>query len=283
MACNDTPLSCLDPTNIFAGIYNANCAGFADPSRLQAEKSIFSSGYGELINNYGVDINYYVHGFTLSAANILYGEHPLAEFSPPFQLRSYIELTEGFTLSQYGHDSSDELTAYFHIDTFENTFITYLLSEDGSLILAQNNIYVTVDTPDSLFFSSRGLRLEPKSGDLIEVTSLGCNRPGNRGAKIFEITEAVDQDVANGLNPMGGHFVWRVKAVRYDYNGQTNAPRERGDDQVYDNNHAGKISSTLFPTLTTGDKIYTDDVDTISKEQVYDMRKMGTDLYGKYY
>ena len=77
MACSSTPLSCLDPSNIFAGIYNANCAGFADPSKFQAERVLFSSGFSELINNYGVDVNYYINGFSLSAANILYGEHPL--------------------------------------------------------------------------------------------------------------------------------------------------------------------------------------------------------------
>ena len=63
MSCPTTPLSCLDPVNVFAGIYNPRCGGFADPSSFQAERAVFGSLFQEHINNYGVDINYYVNGF----------------------------------------------------------------------------------------------------------------------------------------------------------------------------------------------------------------------------
>jgi hypothetical protein len=66
MNCPITPLSCLDPVNIFAGVYNPNCGGFANPNNFQAEKAVFGSNFRELINNYGVSIGYYINGFSLS-------------------------------------------------------------------------------------------------------------------------------------------------------------------------------------------------------------------------
>lgn len=258
MSCNMIPMSCLDPSNIFAGVYNPHCGGFGDPSNFQAEQAIFKSGFSELINNFGVNISYFVNGFNLSAMNILYGEHSTLEYSEPFEIKAYLELQEGVSLSQYGMDSSDELTAYISIKTF-------------------------TDTVSATFFQLNGQRVEPKSDDLIRVDALGCNRPGNRGSKIFRITEVLDQDVAAGINPMMGSYVWKIAAKRYEYDYTTNAPQELGNDQVYDNSFSGKLSSVLFPSLTSVEKVYPFDIDTISQNEVYDMERNDTDLYGKYY
>jgi len=258
MSCPTTPLSCLDPVNIFAGVYNPKCGGFADPSNYQAEQAIFGSGFQELINNYGVEINYYVNGFNLSAMNILYGEHTTQEYIGPFIIKSYLELTESISLAQYGMTSDDELTAYIDIKDFTNIL------------------------PLSAF-SFNGQRVEPKSDDLLEITALGCNRPGDRGAKIFRVTEVLDQDAAAGMNPVLGHYIWRLKAKRYETSMETNAPQEKGNDQVYDNTFSGKLSSLLFPELSSTEKIYSQNIDTISQTSVYDMSVNDTSIYGTYY
>jgi hypothetical protein len=260
MGCPTTPLSCLDPVNIFAGVYNPRCGGFADPSNFQAERAIFGSHFQELINNYGIQINYYVNGFNLSAMNLLYGEHSTQEYAGPFVIKSYIELEETVSLSQFGMSSDDELTAYISIKDFTNLF-----------------------SLSSYIFDINGQRIEPKSDDLIEVTAFGCDRPGNRGAKIFRITEALDQSVQDGLNPMMGHYVWRLKATRYEPSHETNAPMELGNDQVYDNTFSGKLSSSLFPLLSSDSKIYDSNIDTLSKNTVYDMSNTDTSIYGTYY
>lgn len=260
MACPTTPLSCLDPVNIFAGVYTPKCGGFGDPSSFQAERAVFSNMYQELINNYGADINYYVNGFNLSAMNLLYGEHPTQEYIGPIVIKAYVELQEAVSLSQFGMSSDDELTAYVSIKDFTNIF---------SLSTAS--------------FSANGQRIEPKSDDLIEVTALGCDRPGNRGSKIFRITEALDQSVQDGINPMMGHYVWKLTAKRYEPSHETNAPEELGNDQVYDNTFSGKLSSALYPALSTDPKIYPFNIDTISKETVYDMDNTPNGIYGEYY
>ncbi len=283
MGCPTTPLSCLDPVNIFAGVYNPHCGGFGDPSNFQAERAIFKSQFEELIQNFGVEFNYYVNGFNLSAMNMLYGEHPTQEYSGPFVIKAYLELEESVSISRWGQEADDELTAYIGIQTFTDTFIQYMANEEGLLINDENGDPLTVDTIALNFYRDNGQRVEPKSDDLMEITSLGCDRPGNRGAKIFRITEVLDQSVSDGINPMMGHYVWKITGKRYEHDGSTNAPEEIGNDQVYDNLISGKLSSILFPALTADAKMYPFDIDTISQDTVYDMNKNDNSMYGEYY
>ena len=260
--CPQTPLSCLAPSAIFAGVYDPNCnTGFADPRNFQAEQAIIGGMYQELINNFGVSINYYVNGFNLSAMNMLYGEHPLQVYYGPYRIKSYLELEESISLSRYGMDAADDLTSYISIKDF--SALASSAKGDG--------------------WSPNGQRIEPKSDDLIEVIVLGCDRPGNRGPKIFRITEVLDQDVAGGINPFMGHYIWKITAKRYETSYETNAPMECGNDQVYDNTFAGKLSSTLFPSLTTQPKVYPDNSDELSRNTVYDMNVNDTGIYGEYY
>jgi len=193
MGCPATPLSCLEPSNIFAGVYNPHCGGFADPSNFQAERIIIGNMYQELINNYGVEMNYYVNGFNASQMNALYGEHPTQIYAGPFVIKAYLELDESVSLSQFGMNSDDELTAYIAIKDFTTLFAL-----------------------SSYIFTDNGQRVEPKSDDLLEITALGCDRPGNRGPKIFRITQVLDQDVAAGINPWMGHYIWKINAKRYE-------------------------------------------------------------------
>jgi hypothetical protein len=260
MGCPTTPLSCLDPVNIFAGVYNPRCGGFADPSNFQAEKAIFGSSFQELINNYGVEIYYYSNGFNTDDMNLLYGEHPTQEYAGPFVIKSYIQLDEAISLSQFGMASDDELTAFIAIKDFTNVF-----------------------SISSSWFSSNNQRIEPKSDDLIELTVLGCDRPGNRGSKIFRITEVLDQSIQDGINPVMGHYVWKIFAKRYETSHETNAPQEIGNDQVYDNTFSGKLSSLIYTSLSTDQKVYPYNIDTISQTEVYDMDNTDNNIYGNYY
>jgi hypothetical protein len=283
MGCPPTPLSCLDPVNIFAGVYNPHCGGFADPSNFQAERAIFNSQYNELINNYGVEINYYVNGFNLSAMNALYGEHPTQEYSEPFIIKSYLELEESISLSQFGMNAEDELTAFISIGDFAKAFYENIMSDDYENIMSDDNQELMADNELTNFVNLNGQRIEPKSDDLIEVTALGCDRPGNRGSKIFRITQVLDQSVQDGINPVMGHYVWKINAKRYETSFETNAPMEIGNDQVYDNKFAGKVESSIFPALSTDPKVYDFDVDVASKERVYDMDNTDNNIYGDYY
>lgn len=259
MACNTNTTQCT-PESVFAAVANPACGQFFNPGNFQAEQIIYQSTYSDLINSYGIPVNYYVNTFNLSTADLLYGEDPTRRFLGPYQLQMYIELTENaINLSKFGFASDDELTGYLHINTF------------------------TVTMSSLIDYNSFNQAIEPKSGDIIELASLGCNRPNGRGSKWFEITERVDQDVAQ-LNPLLGHYVYRVKAKRYEHSFEPGlSGGEVQNHQVYENSFSGKLSSSILDELPTPSKAYTNDIDVDSKTKVLDMSINDTDIYGSYY
>jgi len=261
MACPTYPLSCLDPSRIFAGVYQPNCGGFADPSNFKAETVIFDSGFNELIHNFGVEIGYQVNNFDMEEMNSIYGENSLMYWSEPVMIKSYLDLQEESPMyALAGFDSGDTITAFIHIKTF-----TSLLSGLSA-------------------FSALDMPIEPKAQDKMTIYPLGCDRTSGRGAKVFEVTEVLDQDVSE-LNPVMGHYIWRIKGVRSEHNANTNNPRENVNEQIADNSYFGKLSSALFPSLTGEDKKYTDNSDDYVKEQVFPPSTSGNDgsNYGNYY
>lgn len=254
--CNPKP---CDIQDILAGVAGECGGSLVDPSNLEGETMVFDLGYRDLINNFGITIEYFVNGYNTHIADNFYGEHSLAIYSEPVQLKAYVELVEpNVSWGGFGFNPEDELTAYLHIDSF-------YASMSGLSGYAANN-----------------QRVEPKSGDLIKLTTLGCDRPGDRGAKIYEITERTDQDVQK-INPLLGHYIWRLHAKRYTTSHETNSPQESGQHQVYDNEFAGKLSSTMFPSLSTEPKSYPGNVDESSMTEVFNMDANDTSVYGEYY
>ena len=118
MGCNQDRLNCT-PEEIMAAA-SQPCGQFMKGDNMQAEQHVFDMAYNDLINNFGVEINYYVKPFSLSAANMLYGEHPTAVYSAASGMQMYVELSQdALALSQFGFDPGDEFTGYVHIDTFQ--------------------------------------------------------------------------------------------------------------------------------------------------------------------
>jgi hypothetical protein len=261
MGCPTIPLSCLDPSKIFAGVYNPNCGGFADPSNFQAEQAIVRSQFQELIQNYGVEIGYRVNTFDMAAMNATYGEHTTMYWIDPVTIKSYITIEDGpaiYTL--HGNDSPDKIVAYFHIKTFTALF--------SSL-----SVFQTLNIP-----------IEPKSEDRIIIYPLGCDRVSGRGSKIYNVSYVTDEEVGE-INPLMGHYVWKVYANRQEHNSSTNEPRENVNNQIADNTFFGKLSSSLFPTLTGQAKAYTQNADETVQTQVFPPSTSGNNgsNYGNYY
>lgn len=288
MGCPTTPLSCLTPENIFAGVYRPNCGGFADPSNFQAERAIFNSQFGELINNYGVEIDYFVNTFDPNAMNSIYGEHTTMYWLGPTVIKAYMQMENGSPIyALAGMDSPDTLKLYLHMDDFEtkfsglSVFDGILKDENGNPILTEAGEEIIIDQENGPW------ACEPKAQDKIRVTPFGCDRPNGRSAKIFEVTEVMDEDQAE-LNPAMGHYVWRLKAVRSEHNFVTNEPREAFNQQIADNSYFGKLSSVMFPELSSvlGDnKIYTQNSDEIVQRDVFPPSTGGSDgsVYGNYF
>lgn len=315
MACNPTRQNC-SADGIFAAVASAGCGQFMNPANFQAEQIIYDSAFKDIINNFGIPVDYYINTFNLSAADTLYGEHPTAIFYGPITIMMYVELSENaINLSKFGFASDDEMTGYIHIDTFTNTmtgkdffvrnaqgdilayedYITYIQTQSGENLIAEQLFNIVTENSETGGFdliggdygaynryTDNGQAIEPKSGDLVQLSPLGCDRPNGRGAKIFEITERVDQDVA-ALNPLLGHYVYRLKAKRYEYSFEPGAPKELQNQQVFENSFSGILSSNIPGVVSSEAKSYPGDIDVTSQNTVFNMNANNTDIYGQYY
>jgi len=217
------------------------CFSLVDKGNNQSERDLYSNYWKEQINLYGQRVGYIVHNYSLSAADNLYGEHPAQAYSPPVTIKMLVNLNENaLMLSKFGLQSDDELTAFVHISSFYEVF---------------------------------GYPNEPKSGDLFQLVEYGNDRPGGRNGKIFEITERLDEDAAQ-INPLMGHYVWLIKAKRFEYSFEPGLSGEAMNNQVFDD--------AKNPTVSGADKPYSYDVNEASKS-VFDYSKTNYGgVYGGY-
>jgi hypothetical protein len=270
----------INSCSIFAGQANGNCQIF-NADNFQGEQLIFNNSMSELINNFGTNVNYYVNTYNVSATDNFYGEDPTRAYSNPQRIRMYVQVSDNaITLRKFGFVSEEEFTGFVHIDTFTTLF-------------------------SSLSYNTFGQRVEPKSGDVIELVDYYC-RPGDRGPRMYEITERVDEDIPS-INPLYGSYVYRLKGKRFEYSFEPGLTGESGNNQVYDNTFSGILTSvTDYNTLSLDDstsvlyldgdfelvlaefqvqpnaKSYPGDVDELSIEQVFNQNVNNTDIYGLY-
>jgi len=219
--------------------------------------ALFNSWWQEQLNMFGQQVNYYINGYNLSAHDFFYGEQPLVRFAPPIPMVMAITMSnDSVILSKFGLEGQADLTALIAINTFTST----VTAVSGSLSAAN---------------------YEPKSGDLIELSEFGSTRPNKRSGKVFEITERLDEANSEEMNQLLGHYVWVLKAKRFDYNYELNAPRESQMDQVFDNMADG-AQNNLPEIIET--KVYSQTIDKDSVK-VFDYTqnpKSNAGVYGDY-
>jgi hypothetical protein len=217
------------------------CIRFSDKTNNQSERILQSNYWREQINLYGQKVNYYVNTFNLLSADNLYGEQPTQQFAPPLQTIIALNLNENaLMLSKYGLLSDDEVTAFIHISSFYATF-------NGT---------------------------EPKSGDVFQLSEYGSDRPGGRDGKFFEITQRLDEDAAT-INPLAGHYVWLIKAKRFEWSFEPGLSGEAVNQQIYDDTKSATASAATKPYDYSAD---------IESKKIFDYSKTDySDVYGGYY
>ena len=237
---------------------NTNCYELYNKTSLSPDIDLINNIVEQTINSMGQHVNYYVNTYNTLSADNIYGEQPTSIYNGPHDLMIYIKLSENaFTLSKFGFSSEDEVTGYVSINGYLSAF-------NGK------NVYPNLVQ-----------EVVPKSGDVFQMVEYGNDRYGNRGGNFFEVTERTDQDNAE-LNPLGGHYMWRLKAKRMDYSWQPGLTGERGNEQVYDDTFSGILSSTITGQLSSDPKSYDYDVNNISQTVVFDMSINNTSVYGDY-
>jgi len=217
------------------------CFRFTDKANNQNERILYANYWQEQISKFGQQVQYYVNTFNTLSADMLYGEQPTQKFAPPLPLILAINLNENaLMLSKYGLLSEDEVTAF---------------------------------VPYNSFYAVFGAGSEPKSGDVFQMSEYGSDRVNGRNGNFYEITERLDQDIAQ-INPLAGHYVWLIKAKRFEWSFEPGLSGEAVNQQVYDD--------TLSPTASGARKPYSYSADVESKT-VFDYSKTDYDsVYGGY-
>jgi hypothetical protein len=237
-------------------VYGTTGFRYLDVDNTNSERQLWQNWWNEQIRIYGQEINFYINGYNLSAHDFIYGEMPLVRYSTPLPMVIALTLSnDNVVLSKFGLQGEADLTAIIPIATF-----TSVVTAISGVLSAAN--------------------YEPKAGDLIELAEYGRTRPGGRSGKVFEITERVDE-MGGENNQLLGHYIWMIKAKRFDFNYELDAPREELMDQVYDNKFDGQVNN-LPKVIET--KEYTQFVDKDSK-LVFDYdenTQSNTDVYGDY-
>lgn len=229
---------------------------FLNTDNTQNERELFSQWFKEEIEKYGIEVDYMVQNYQLSAHNALYGEHVMSKFSDPQTVLMYVIFnSDSIVLNQFGIESDADVTAFIHISAYKETF---------------------------------GIDNEPKAGDLIQLTEYGnTNRPGGRNGAIFEITRRDDEDLTL-INPLMGHYLWLIRAKRYDYSFERNVIPENKLNQINDDVSISSLQLTgtagLSAVTSRIEKIYPDNMDALGKQIFdYDANPESNDsIYGDY-
>jgi hypothetical protein len=180
------------------------------------ERNNFSGWWREQINHYGTKVRYYTNGYTLTSHNFIYGEDPTTAFEASGEIIMFTSITnDSIMLSKFGIMADCDMTAVVHISAFSETL---------------------------------GAGREPKAGDLIELHEYGGfgDRPGFRGAPIYEITERDDQNLELTNNLMG-HYVWYIKCKRWEYSYEPGMHEEPLSIQVNDGGDYGRLAGGENP------------------------------------
>ena len=239
-------MSCYSTSNITGINYYTSTGRFTDKSNNSNERdNLFKVWWKDQIAQYGTSTTYFVRDFTLSAADKFYGENTVSGFKSGTTLVMVMNLSDNsITFSKFGLTSDDEVEAYIDISTYQSTL---------------SSSYVS------------GEVIEPKAGDVFQLTEFGDDRPAGRDGKYFEITERVDESI-NTINPLQGHYLYKIKARRFDFSYTDNDVEEGASEQITDDALSGKTTDTI--------QDYINDLDT--EQATYFNYGANDDVYGDY-
>lgn len=253
----------------FPGRLNCKNLRFTDVDNLSTEQTMFDGYWEELINLYGVGLDYQVCRYDITKADNLYGEHITQAYADPVRILGLINLQENaVALSKYGFVTDDSITLYLHINTYTNTFSSFNVYGEPGTYADVNQKYTA-----------------PKAGDIFTLYEFGKTRPLGLGGKMFKVTERTDQDVGMNINQLAGHYVWVIQAKRYDPSYEPNVSEEKESYQIFDDPHTGRIeNNTEIQLLPSEQKQYTYSAQQENIEKVFNYNKemVNTSVYGGY-
>lgn len=227
--------------SIYPNTTQNDCFRFTDKTNNENERLVYSNYWKEQLNLYGQKALYFTNSTHLTSVDPLYGEDPTKGYNTAKVITIGINLNENaLLLSKYGLLAEDEVSGFIHIQTFYDVF---------------------------------GAGAEPKSDDVFQLHEYGSDRPGGRNGRMYIITERLDQDIAQ-INPLAGHYVWLIKAKRYEHSFEPGLSGEALNKQVFEDKKPVSVDGA--------DKGYDYDI-TEAGKKVFDYTKNDySDIYGGY-
>ena len=254
----------------------------------------------EIVAMYGTRVSYYVYQHDKSRGDYLTGDDLAAPFSDPIDMTMYCKVnSDSLTLTKYGLQTQAEMEAYITISAFAAAMgDPYAYPKAGDLIrLTEAGMdrpggggypymkAVSGESGEECAEDAGADPCDPNDDPYAEVDiSPSAVDMTNwlRGPNVYEITQAKDDSMSEGLNPMMVHNVWKMSCIRFDNSYQPNAPVEAGQNMVNDSIVYGKLPGGTDPQ--TPEKTYAGTSDREATRKYWDY-EAGMDLdevYGGY-
>lgn len=271
---------------------------FTDINALNNEIKLQEELLTEAVNMYGTKISYYTHGYTLTSHDYLYGEDVTARFSSPVEMIVLAEMNQdSLLLSKFGIMNDADLTVVIPIRTFNQMFSATQTNPEpksGDLIRLDDLGRMRPGGGYNYFYSApeiikelSGIKMckspEEYQTAVKEYLSAFEAEMNDwlRSAPVFEITERRDLAPQLNINRLAGVYAWHIKAKRYDFSYEPNAPIEKGSDQVSDETFFGRLSGGMNPESPP--KKYPQNAQD-EADKIFDYDKYGNhdSVYGDY-
>lgn len=212
-------------------------------------RQTYRNQVNEIARNYGMAITYIPRKYDFNVANFIYGEDRISGYINGRELKAIIDFQSYTTfLTKFGIMSDADLTIYIPLEEFERVW---------GPRSGEGGIY-------------------PLAGDLFFINDSACDRPLQQSPMVFEVIDKDDK--VNPVDYMGGHYLWKINAKRFDYSYEKGAPEERFLDNSSDTKQFGRLAdSENGPDLSSREY----DVDDFQKEE-FELPADKQNVYGGY-
>lgn len=183
----------------------------------------------------GDPLLYYPYLFEIDKAEHLHGEHSAAGYAQPFNIimPTSVEDSPAFLVT-HGWETTETFTAWCHIKTFRKKVKEILSNKNDERYKDYSTIYNANAYEDKDVIRI----IKPKPDDVIQFTQFSCDRDWPLGNKMYKITNVEDEVFSQNMNPVNGHYVWKITATRFRPSWEDGMSRL--DNKSKDNGFIGK-------------------------------------------
>lgn len=208
------------------------CTNIQSKLEGSGDQLLYDRDIEAYINTNGDPVLYYPYLFEIDKAEHLHGEHSAAGYGNPFNIIMMTEVEDSPAfMTMHGFDTNETFTAWVHIKNFKNKVKAILADKNDE----RNKDYSLVYNAN--YYQEKDVIriIKPRVDDVIQFTQFGCDREWDKGNKMYKITNVEDEVFSQKMNPVNGHYVWKITGVRFRPSFQDGMSRldEKSKDNMY--------------------------------------------------